>query len=595
MVRPMNDPSLSEKYSKNPLSWWPYAALVALFCIVYGWGDYSEISKWSNPATLATQEKLSTFGFLIRRWLTDDSVTHGWLVIPIALAVTWTKREKLARIPLSSHVGGLYLIALALLMHLFERALDINGPSPISIPIFVAGSVWYLAGTAWLKELSFPIAYLFFFVPVPGGLTTVVTTPLRIIATRGAHFITSHMGIEIYASGVHLDFYRPGLPKTGENHVMLDIADACSGIHSIMAIKALHAITAYLSRLQLKWKWVLFWLALPITTASNVIRITLLVLVAAYYDPKFAQTFFHDKSPYPLFIIVFLLLVSIGRLMERLTKGEAYWKALKEAEKKQAEQEGNVKPWRREGREPKLIKPAILLGVAAALTGYFWARPTLLAEGADVSAIPQRIGEWQAVLDVQDSDNVMKQQNADSYLHRYYRRPSDGMVIELLAVYRRYGRRDFAHRPDQCYPAAGFQITQQDTTTLAWAGRQEPAKHLVADPGNAKLTNQEPYPASMTTSYLFVSGNRSESDFLKQQLWMALERVFRNKNGWTFIRLQTTHIPQFPFVGFNKPPYAGKTFTDAEALAAQQDFMKAGEAEIRKVITTDPTTAGPEG
>jgi EpsI family protein len=591
----MNEQNLSEKYSKNPLAWWPLVALAALFCLVYGWGDYSEIGKWGNPATLPTQEKLSTLGFLIRRWLTDDSVTHGWLVVPIALAVTWTKREKLARLPLSTHNGGLSVIALALLMHLFEKALDINGPSPISIPIFVAGAVWYLAGTAWLKELAFPIAYLFFFVPVPGGLTTVVTTPLRIIATRGAHFITSHLGIQIFASGVHLDFFRPGLPQTEANHIRLDIADACSGIHSIMAIKALHAITAYLSRLKLKWKWVLFWLALPITTTSNVIRITLLVLVAAYYDPKFALTYFHDKSPYPLFIIVFLLLVSIGRLMERLTKGEAYWKALKEAEKKKTDTEGAAKPWRRAGQQPNLVKPGILLGVAAILTGYFWARPTLLADGADVTAIPKQIGDWQAVYDVQDSGDVMKQQSADSYLHRYYRRPSDGMVIELLAVYRRYGRRDFAHRPDQCYPAAGFQITQQDATTLTWARRQETARHLLAEPGNAKLANGAPYPASMTTTYLFVSGNRTESDFLKQQLWMALERVFRNKNGWTFIRLQTTHIPHFPFDGYDKPPFAGKTFTDAEALTAQQDFMKAGETEMRKIVTTDPTTAGPEG
>ncbi len=591
----MSEENLEKKYGKSPLDGWQWLALVALFFLVYGWGDYSEIAKWRDPATLPTQEKLSTFGFLIRRWMTDDSVGHGWFVIPISLAVAWTRREKLARLPLASHNGGLWVMATALLMHLFERALDINGPSPISIPIFLAGAVWYLAGTAWLRELAFPLAYLFFFVPVPGGLTTVVTTPLRIIATKGAYFLTSHLGVNIVASGVHLDFYRPGLPATEANHIRLDIADACSGIHSIMAIKALHAITAYVSRMKLKWKWLLFWLALPITTASNVIRITLLVLVAAYYDPKFALNYFHDKSPYPLFIIVFLLLVSIGRLIEKLTKGETYWKALKESEKQQVETEGPVKPWRRAGATPNLIKPMILMGVAVALTAFFVSRPTLLAEGADLTAIPRDIGEWKGIADVTDTDAVMKQQSADSYLHRYYRRDSDGMVIELLAVYRRYGRRDFAHRPDQCYPAAGFDIVTQDATTLSWAGRQESARHIIANPGNAQMGNGAPYPAPTTTTYFFVSGNRAESDFLKQQLWMALERVFRNKNGWTFIRLQTTQLPQFPFPGYDKPPYAGKTFTDAEALAAQQDFVKAGEAEIRKIVTTDPATAGAEG
>ena len=34
--------------------------------------------------------------FLIPRWLTDESVTHGWLVIPIAATVVWYKRSELA-------------------------------------------------------------------------------------------------------------------------------------------------------------------------------------------------------------------------------------------------------------------------------------------------------------------------------------------------------------------------------------------------------------------------------------------------------------------------------------------------------------------
>ncbi|MFM7188880.1 MAG: archaeosortase/exosortase family protein, partial [Armatimonadota bacterium] len=98
--------------------------------------------------------------FLIPRWLTDESVTHGWLVIPIAATVVWYKRAELASLPVNPDARGALLIALAVFLHLTEKVLDLNGPSPISIPIYVAGAVLWLAGWRWLKALAFPIAYL---------------------------------------------------------------------------------------------------------------------------------------------------------------------------------------------------------------------------------------------------------------------------------------------------------------------------------------------------------------------------------------------------------------------------------------------------
>jgi exosortase len=127
----------------------------------------------------------STFAFMAARWRGDEAYQHGWLVIPVALGVVWFRRARLRDLPVGSSPAGLALIAFALLLHLFEKAVDLNGPSPLSIPIFVAGAVWYFLGTAFLRELAFPIAYLIFMIPIPGGFTEVVSFPLRLFATRG--------------------------------------------------------------------------------------------------------------------------------------------------------------------------------------------------------------------------------------------------------------------------------------------------------------------------------------------------------------------------------------------------------------------------
>lgn len=257
----------------------------------------------------------STFAFMAARWQSDDAYQHGWLVIPVALGVIWYRRARLRDLPLGSHPGGIVLIAFALLLHLFEKAVDLNGPSPLSIPIFVAGAVWYFLGTAFLRELAFPIAYLIFMIPIPGGFTEVVSFPLRLLATNGSKALASQLGVEVYGSGMNIEFGQP----RGHEWIQLTVADPCSGLHSLMAIKALHAITAYLTRLKLGWKWVLFFCAIPIALTANLTRVTGIILIGAYGSKDIALGLFHDWSSPILFAIAFMILISVGRFMEWAT------------------------------------------------------------------------------------------------------------------------------------------------------------------------------------------------------------------------------------------------------------------------------------
>ncbi len=552
------------KYEKPAFPYLAPLFLGLLFFCLYGVGN------WPWMAGFAEGQQ-ATLGFLVYRWATDPSATHGWLIIPIAVAVVWYKREKLRRTPLSSDKRGLGVVGVALLLHLSEKAFDLNGPSPLSIPIFLAGAVWYLCGSAWLRELAFPIAYLTFFLPIPGGLTQPVSFPLRLIATGGSKWIVEHF-FHVTMAGAGMDMEFP-FQKTGEM-VRVKIADPCSGIHSLMAIKALHAITAYISRLKLPWKWVLFWLALPITLAANVIRITLLILVCSYYDPKFGLGAFHDASPYPLFIIVLLLLVSIGRTLERVTGGEKWWKAQQEKEKATWADREAPTTWLRLGTPPKLMPLASMMAVVLALSLVASVRSSVKAPSANVREVAAELGRWKCP-EGDFSDPALE--DADSYLMRQYVR-DDGQQVQLLVVYRRYGRREFAHRPDQCFPAGGYIQLQKDETLLSWAGRQDKAVHMRFDGSKVTRSDGQTGVPVATVSYFFVSGNRTESDFMRQQLIMATERLFPNKNGWTFVRLVSPRIT-----------------TDEAALEAQKDFMKTFEADIRRVVTTDAATAGKEG
>jgi len=257
----------------------------------------------------------STFAFMMHRWSTDEAYQHGWVIIPIALAVTWYKRDKLRTLPVRSHRAGLWVIGFALLLHLFEKAMDLNGPSPLSIPFFVAGAVLHFLGGAFLRELIFPIAYLSFMIPIPGGFTEIVSFPLRLLATNLSKLVVGLFGVHVQGAGMNIEFLQPN----GREYIQLTVADPCSGLHSLLAIKALHAITAYLSRLRLGWKWVLFMCAIPIALMANLTRIVGIILIGAYWSKDIALGLFHDWSSPILFAIAFIILISIGRLLEWLT------------------------------------------------------------------------------------------------------------------------------------------------------------------------------------------------------------------------------------------------------------------------------------
>lgn len=213
---------------------------------------------------------------------------------------------------------------------------------------------------------------------------------------------------------------------------------------------------------------------------------------------------------------------------------------------------------------PKYIVVLVMMAVSFAFGTYWELRPDPTGRIADVKDIPLVVGQWKAEGNMPIDDITMKQIKADTYVQRHYVRP-DGKAVDILLVYRRYGRREFAHRPELCFPAAGYNITQRDRTTLWYGGRDAEAVHLNADGSRNAVPNT-------TISYFFASGNRTECDFIKQQVLMALERVIPNKNGWTFVRLTSNQL---------------QGATDPELVAVQQDFMHAMAPELERVITTD--------
>lgn len=223
------------------------------------------------------------------------------------------------------------------------------------------------------------------------------------------------------------------------------------------------------------------------------------------------------------------------------------------------------------GRKPNFVPVYALLGITMFFGLFLQNRSEDLGGGGiTLVNIPYDRGDWKYDGESNQDDSLMQQIKADAYTMRYYHNVKTGQSVQLYLVYRRYGRREFNHNPDQCFPAGGYRLISRDTAKMPWAGGERNAVHMVFDGRHVLRSDDKEGVPEATVCYFFASGHKTEYVFLRQQMWMAMERLLPNKNGWALIRLNSPRVT-----------------TDADALAAQQEFMREYGPTIQQTITTD--------
>lgn len=250
-----------------------------------------------------------TFKFLWGKWMEDAQYSLAPLVPFVCGYFVWKKWPEVKALERSPSVWGLAIIFAALLLHLSGVALDVSGPSGVSVLLCILGGCLCLHGPALVRTLAFPLAYTAFMIPVPGGVLDNVGFPLQLWASGTTAAILQLIGIEVVRSGV--DLAVPGYE--------FQVAQACSGMSSLVALVGVTAVFAYITKLPPVYKWILFALSIPIALAANIVRITTIALVGYQWGPDAAQNIYHDWSSPLLFVAAILLLVVLSRGFEWLS------------------------------------------------------------------------------------------------------------------------------------------------------------------------------------------------------------------------------------------------------------------------------------
>ena len=253
-----------------------------------------------------------TLVVLWRTWATNPNYSHGYLIPPVVAFLLWRDRRRYLTARGRGSLFGLVLIGLALLGHIVSIRAGVFMTQGYSLVLLLFGlSVFFHGGRA-TRTVWFPLGYLVLMLPMPPYMMNVIAFRLKVFAARAGSGIAVKLGIPLARSGMTIH-----IPAGS-----LRIADPCSGLRSLIALVALGALFAYLTRGKTWKRVVLFASAVPLAVLANVVRIAVLCVVANIWGIDAALGFFHDFSGLLLFMIAFVGLVTVRKLLRFETERE---------------------------------------------------------------------------------------------------------------------------------------------------------------------------------------------------------------------------------------------------------------------------------
>lgn len=245
---------------------------------------------------------------MVGTWLNHSDNSHALLVPLISMYFVWIKREELGRIDISgSAVGGLFLAG-TLVVYLVSFVGGIAVFARLMIVFSLLGLLWSCMGWQVVRVLAFPLGFLVFMVPVPDSVLGMVSFPLQLLATKIAGGVIQFCSIPVYREGNMLYFV----------HTQLEVAEACSGIRSIMALTMLSVIFAHLSGNGWWRKALLIFSAIPIAMLANILRVSGTGILAHFFGDKVARGFLHEFSGLAVFVFGLVLLFLVFNLLNRI-------------------------------------------------------------------------------------------------------------------------------------------------------------------------------------------------------------------------------------------------------------------------------------
>jgi len=255
--------------------------------------DFSIYWKLGLLAVLLATLYTGIFRKLVFDWYSLPDFSHGFLVPFFAAFLLWNRRKVLQGIQTKPNWYGLGVVVAALITLLagvYGAELFL---SRLSFLLLLAGLVLTFLGLNMLRAVLGALFVLLLAIPIPAIIFNQITFPLQLLASQLASNILPLVGVPVLREGNVIQ-----LPA-----MQLEVAEACSGIRSLMSLFTLAVFYGYFLERRPARRVILALASIPIAVAANAVRIVGTGLCVQYWNPEKALGFFHEFSGWVMFVV----------------------------------------------------------------------------------------------------------------------------------------------------------------------------------------------------------------------------------------------------------------------------------------------------
>jgi exosortase len=441
----------------------------AALCALAGFAVF----QWFGNAVHGYIDSDSLFYWWAYQWSPDSETGHGWLILGLSgwllvrsLRTRGERREARGERHaeagnLKSQISDLKFIAPigamtgGLAIHLLGYTLQQGRVSILGLLLFTWGVIAAFGGRRWGRAAVFPVAFLVFAIPL--NVLDTVGFYLRLGVIDTAWHLARMFKIDVIRNGTQL--------MSAHGGYQYDVAAACSGMRSLMALAALSLLLGYLNFRSWWARLGVGLLCFPFAFVGNVARI-FSIIVMAEWRGQAAGLKTHDVMGVGVFVIVLGLVQLAVWLLEKRGIGRPEAKAESESRKAEAVP-ADFRPSPFDFRlAAAVVAAALLVMFAAHKLDTLQVSPhtgiKLTADGINPVALPNSIGVDWAGQNAEVTPIERETLPSDTgYSRKLYVSLLDRRQQVFLSIVLSGRDRTSIHRPEICLVGQGWTITGQ--------------------------------------------------------------------------------------------------------------------------------------
>jgi exosortase D (VPLPA-CTERM-specific) len=452
------------------------------------------------------------------RWHRQEEYSHGFLVPVVAGWMLWTRRNSILSNMGQPAWSGSVLVLIAGILHVIGELSAIFILSQVGFIVALMGIMLGVGGHSLLKITFVPIFFLFFAIPLPYFVDSLLSLRLQLISSELGVFFINMFHVPVYLEGniVDLGPYK------------LLVVEACSGLRYLYPLLCLSFLTAYLFHAPVWQRAIVFLSSIPITIVMNGFRIGMVGVLVDRFGPQAADGVLHLFEGWIIFVACAGLL-AIEVYMFSALSGRSLFDTFYLPVH-------DVKPAMKCRRAVVDQAPAgvcLFLLCAAGLIGIkVSGRPEVIPERNSFVVFPSKLNEWEghASLMEPQTEHAL---GLDDYILSDYSR-ADRKIVNLYVAYYSSQRTGVSpHSPVVCIPGGGWQITKFDRTTYSDSVTEFPINRVVVELRDTK---------EIVYYWFDERGKKIANEWLSK--WQLLvDAIVMNRTDGALVRVTTQVLP----------------------------------------------------